>query len=168
MKNIKHAFTEKTRQTKVRIAGTVLQNVTSTDKDVNAHDGTMCTAIGLLAKGDMNCAGQPINQKTDLFGSNNPTGGTTPTDTNRPPRKIGELETGTVMTEREKQQMEERRKQEAEAARIAKLKYEEEQNQKKREEEERKAKKGFGKKMMKKLKEFGEKLISDEDEKGEK
>ena len=44
MKNIKHAFTEKTRQTKVRIAGTVLQNVTSTDKDVNAPAGI--TVIG--------------------------------------------------------------------------------------------------------------------------
>ena len=168
MNNIKRAFAEKTHQTKIRIAGTVIQNVTSTDKDVNAHNGTMCTAIGLLAKGDMNCAGQPINQKTDLFGGNNPAGGTTTVDTNRPPRKIVDLETGTVMTEREKQQIEDerRRKEEAEAARIAQIKYEEEQRRK---EEERKKKKNKGvNKMWNTLKDFGNKLISDEEEKGEK
>ena len=168
MNNIKKAFAEKTHQSKIRIAKTVIQNVTSTDKDVNAQNGTMCTAIGLLAKGDMNCAGQPINQKTDLFGSNNPTGGTASTDTNRPPRKIGDLETGTVITEREKQLMEEekRRKQEAEAARLAKIKYEEEQRLKE-EEKKRKKNKGMGK-VWSTLKDFGNKLISDEEEKGDK
>ena len=168
MNNIKHAFEEKTHQNKIRIAKTVIQNVTSTDKDVNAQNGTMCTAIGLLAKGDMNCAGQPINQKTDLFGGNNSSGGNTPIDTNRPPRKIGDLETGTVMTEREKKQLEEenRRRQEAEAARQAQIKYEEEQRLKE-EEKKKKRNKGMGK-VWSSLKEFGNKLISEEEEKDEK
>jgi len=141
MKNIKRAFTEKTHITKIRIAGTVTQNVTSTDKDINDRKGIMNTAIGLLAKGDMNCAGQPINPKTDLFGTSAST--TTAASTvNRPPRTPGEMDPGTVMTAREKQQIEEeRRKKEAalEAERLAKEKADQErqaaldaQNKKKR------------------------------------
>ena len=165
MKNIKRAFTEKTRITKVRIAGTVTQNVTSTDKDVNAQNGTMCTAIGLLAKGDMNCAGQPINQKTDLFGSNNTTGATTPTDTTRPPRKIGELEPGTVMTDRERQLIEDEKKRrlEAEAAKEKAIREYEEMKKKKEEEANKKKNNRMGK-MFRSIQEFGKKLISDEDE----
>ena len=67
-----------------------------------------------------------------------------------------------------KQQIEDerRRKEEAEAARIAQIKYEEEQRRK---EEERKKKKNKGvNKVWTTLKDFGNKLISDEEEKGEK
>ena len=39
MKKIKEAFTNITEVGKIRIANTVTQNVTSTDKDVNAHNG---------------------------------------------------------------------------------------------------------------------------------
>ncbi len=167
MKNIKRAFTEKTHISKIRIAGSVSQNITSTDKEINEHKGTMCTAIGLLAKGDMNCAGQPI--RTDLFGQNGNTGGTSFNDnTPRPGRKLGEVENGTVLTEREKQLIEEERKRKADAdaaAAAAKRQYEEEQ----RLAEARKKKKssGFGKKMVSSIKDFTKKLISDEEE-GEK
>ena len=67
MKEIKKAFTAITGIHKIRIAGTVNMKVFSTDKDINAHDGTMNTALGLLAKGDMNCAGSVIKPTTDLF-----------------------------------------------------------------------------------------------------
>ena len=69
MKDIKKAFTAVTGIQKIRIAGTVNLKVTSTDKDVNAHDGTMNTALALLAKGDMNCSGATIKPTPDLFGT---------------------------------------------------------------------------------------------------
>ena len=67
MKEIKRAFTEITGIKRVRIADTIQQKVISTDKDINAHDGMMNTALGLLAKGDMNCAGPIIKPVQDLF-----------------------------------------------------------------------------------------------------
>ena len=67
MKEIKKAFTAITDIHKIRIAGTVNTKVFSTDKDINANDGTMCTALGLLAKGDINCAGSVIKPTPDLF-----------------------------------------------------------------------------------------------------
>ena len=73
MNEIKKAFTAITGIHKIRIAGTVNQKVFSTDKDVNAHDGTMNTALGLLAKGDMNCAGSSIKPVQDLFENDMPT-----------------------------------------------------------------------------------------------
>ena len=67
MKNIKKAFTAVTDIQKIRIAGTVNQKVSSTDKDINAHDGMMNTALGLLAKGDLNCSGSVIKPTADIF-----------------------------------------------------------------------------------------------------
>ncbi|MBR6181236.1 MAG: cell division protein FtsA [Prevotella sp.] len=67
MKEIKKAFTDITGIQKVRIADTVNQKVTSTDRGVYAHDGTMNTALALLAKGDINCAGSAIKPIPDLF-----------------------------------------------------------------------------------------------------
>ena len=67
MKEIKKAFTDITGVQKIRIAGTIKQKVSSSDKDINAHDGMMNTALSLLAKGDINCAGSTIKPTTDLF-----------------------------------------------------------------------------------------------------
>ena len=78
MKDIKKAFTAITGIQRIRIAGTVSQRVTSTDKGINAHDGTMNTILGLLAKGDLNCAGPAIKPTTDLFETNTQTSTTTP------------------------------------------------------------------------------------------
>ncbi len=56
MKNIKRAFTEVTNIKKIRIATSVKQNVTTDKSDIVLKDCCMNTALGLLAKGDMNCA----------------------------------------------------------------------------------------------------------------
>ena len=120
MKNIKNAFANITNIQKIRIAGTVTNNVTSTDKDINARNGMMNTALGLLAKGDLNCAGPAINPKTDLFSGNANTSTTTTTDIHKAPRKPGEIVPGVVLTEAEKNKIEEdlqRRIREAEEAR---------------------------------------------------
>ena len=83
MKDIKKAFTAITGIQKIRIADTVRQKVSFNDKNINAHDGMMNTALGLLAKGDINCAGSTIQPATDLFAPENRPN-TTVTDTPRP------------------------------------------------------------------------------------
>ena len=82
MKGMKKAFSAITGIQKIRIAGTVKQKVTSNDKDINAQDGMMNTALGLLAKGDMNCSGAAINPTTNLFDTHAQTNSMT-TDTQR-------------------------------------------------------------------------------------
>ncbi len=70
MKEIEKALTAITGIRRIRIAGTVKQKVVSTDMDINAHDGMMNTALGLLAKGDMNCAGAIVKPTVDLYDTN--------------------------------------------------------------------------------------------------
>ena len=65
MPEIDKVFKTHTHIDKVRIAKFVSQTVNSKDPKITNHDGTMNTVLGLLAKGDMNCAGDEIG--TDLF-----------------------------------------------------------------------------------------------------
>ena len=67
MKDIEKAFRNHTHIDKVRIAKFVTQTITSNIPEVNAKDGTMNTLLGLLAKGDINCAGNAIDPNGDLF-----------------------------------------------------------------------------------------------------
>ena len=155
MKNIKKAFTNITNIQKVRIANTVTQNVTSTDKDVNAHNGMMNTALGLLAKGDLNCAGQPIT-KTDLFSE--PTAATPATDAGKTFRNPGETKPGQVLTAKEKEAIEEDRRRKLEEER-RKAELEDELRQQRERENEGKS---FFDKIRKQGKDFFSKLISEE------
>ena len=110
MKEIKKAFMEITGIQRIRIAGIVKQTVSSTDKDINAHDGTMNTALGLFAKGDMNCAGPAIKPNADLFDTD---GQTESTETDI--QKIKNHKTdvpGRVESLEEKQRREKERQQE--------------------------------------------------------
>ena len=158
MKKIKEAFSNITKVGKVRIATTVTHNVTSSDKDVNAHNGMMNTALGLLAKGDLNCAGQAIT-KNDLFSE--PTPNTSaPADNGKPFRNPGETKPGVVMTAKEKEALEEdRRRKQAEAQREADLLREEELRQQR---EKKNDGKNFFDRFKKSSKEFISKLISEE------
>ncbi|MBO4851860.1 MAG: cell division protein FtsA [Prevotella sp.] len=164
MKNIKKAFTNITNIQKIRIANTVTQNVTSTDKDINARNGMMNTIIGLLARGDMNCAGSAINPNADLFsGAGAPTSGNTG-DIHNKPRKPGEMGTGVVMTEAEKQRAEEERRRKAEAeAEALRIREEEERR---RAEEQKPG--GFFKRTAASLKNFASKLVAEEPEEEDK
>jgi cell division protein FtsA len=56
MPEIDKVFKTHTHIDKVRIAKFVSQTVNSKDPKITNHDGTMNTVLGLLAKGDMNCA----------------------------------------------------------------------------------------------------------------
>ncbi len=55
---------------KVRVADFVTQKIVSKDADINAHDGTMNTVLGILAKADMNCAGSEVPEQQDIFEGN--------------------------------------------------------------------------------------------------
>lgn len=119
MKDITKAFYNHTHVEKIRVAKFITQSVESNIPEVNAKNGMLNTALGLLLKGDLNCAGDPLDQQGDLFAEKRPTGAAT--TINRPPRKLGETPTGVILTEAEKQKAEE-------------------EAQRKREEEERKRK----------------------------
>ena len=113
MKNIEQAFRNTTHIDKIRVAKFVTQTINSNNPAITAHDGTMNTILGLLAKGDMNCAGDEISN--DLFGiapEVKPANGQQ-TGEHKPQRTSG---SGVVITEAEKQKAEEeaRKKREAE------------------------------------------------------
>lgn len=132
MPNIEKAFTNQAPTEKIRIAKFVNQNINSNLPEITTHTGTMNTILGLLAKGDINCAGEEIT--ADLFQSNEPKH-TTPTPApSKGPRSYTETSgTGIVQTEEEKellrkkkeeQEKAERKAQEEEERRIAKEKRE--------------------------------------------
>ena len=136
LKNIDRAFQNHTHIEKIRIAKFPVHTISGGNDDIKSKNAMMCTVLGLLHKGDLNCAGMPIDQNAGLFGNDSDAGAATPGNTGqRPPRKPGEVPAGVVMTEAEKQKAEEearlkreqeereaREKAEAEAAEAARLK----------------------------------------------
>ena len=138
MKNIERAFQNHTHIDKIRVAKFPVHTITGGTDDIKSRNGMMNTVLGLLAKGDINCAGVPIDPNGDLFsGQAAAATATTGTDDQRPARKPGEVPAGVVRTEAEKQKAEEeariqrekeereaREKAEAEAAEAARIKRE--------------------------------------------
>ena len=141
MKNIETAFRNYTHVEKIRVAKFVTQSITSKDADINAHNAMMNTVLGLLAKGNMNCAGGEMDASSDLFGEKKAPASTM--DIHRDPRNPNELAPGNVLTEAEKQKAEEekrkaeeaeeekRRAEEEAAAEAIRIAAEEEQRRKK-------------------------------------
>ena len=118
MKNIEVAFRNITH---TDIFSTVMKK----NPSITAQDGTMNTVLAILAKGDMNCAGDELSN--DLFNNNVDTRSNAtvlPADTPKTPRTPG---TGVVMTEAEKKAKEEEE---------ARKKKEAEEEEKRRKEEE--------------------------------
>ena len=160
LNNIETAFRNHTHIDKIRIAKTTSQTINSNNSTINAKDGTMCTVLGLLAKGDMNCAGDQITG--NLFESNEEKKATLSTaDLHKEPRPIAETTgRGIVQTEAEKQAEEEarRRKQQEEEER---LRAEEEELEREREE---KRKNSWLHKTLSSLKNFGKKMVAEDEE----
>lgn len=158
MKNIEKAFVNHTHIDKIRTAKFVTHTITSNNADINAKNGTMNTLLGLLAKGDINCAGEEVDPD-DLFNSTKTETVLTGEQRPKAPRKPGEIPPGVVPTEAEKQKLEEeeRRKKEEEE-RIAREKQEEEER---RREEERKENNPLNK-ALKWFKKSANKLIEPE------
>ena len=156
MKDIEKAFMNHTHVDKIRIAKFVTHTINSNNEDIKAHDGKMNTLLGLLAKGDINCAGDEVNN--DLFSSQKkeiPH----PTNDQRQARQISEIPAGVIRTEAEKQKAEEeKRRQEEEAER---LRLEEEEKERQRIKQE-KRENSFWNKFMKKAKEIGKDIVSEE------
>ena len=163
MKNIEKAFGNYTQVEKIRVAKFVTQTIDSTDKSINAKNGTMNTVLGLLAKGDMNCAGPELDLNLGIFDEQMGTTTGSTAENHQKPRKPGEINgTGVVLTEAEKKALEEERRKkeaEAEAERIRQEKEEEEERQR----QEEKKKNSFSHKLMRGMKDFFNKMTEPED-----
>uniref|UniRef100_A0AB33IWP1 Cell division protein FtsA n=1 Tax=Prevotella sp. GTC17254 TaxID=3236794 RepID=A0AB33IWP1_9BACT len=164
MKNIDVAFRKYTHIEKIRIAKFVTTTINSSNSDINAKDGTMNTALALLVKGDMNCAGKEITG--DLFAAAEPASATTSSPLHTPddikksrdPNEIAGSGVVLTPTEKEKAEEEARRKRmereeaerkaaEEEAARLA----------------EEKRKNSTFNKVGRNLKKFFEKMMTEEE-----
>ena len=158
LRNIERAFRNHTHVNKIRIAQFVSHTITSGDADINAKNGTMNTILGLLAKGDMNCAGAEINPDKSLFEENKTTTSST-TDIHQTPRKPTEIGQGVVLpaAEKEKAEAERRRLEEEERKRR------EEEEERIRQEEEEKRKNSFWGKLSRKIKDFSGSILEPED-----
>ncbi len=158
MKDIEKAFRNYTHIEKIRIAKFVTQTITSSIPDVNAHDAMMNTVLGLLAKGDINCAGGDINLSGDLFGNQR----TTPTETleQRRARQATETPAGVVRTAEEiRRAEEEAQRKKDEEERIAR----EEAEAEAREAERIRKENSTWTKLGRGMKNFFNKLAADED-----
>ena len=161
LRNIEKAFQNYTHIDKIRIAKFVTQTITSTIAEINAHDAMMNTVLGLLAKGDINCAGSELPLSNDLFASQQRTVITPETLEQRRARQASETPAGVIRTAEEVRRAEEEalRKKEDEE-RQAREKAEEEA----REEERIRKENSFWNKGWKKLKNLGETILGPEEE----
>ena len=162
MSNIEQAFMNHTHVDKIRTAKFVTHTINATQEDIKAKDGKMNTVLGLLAKGDMNCAGSAVSD--DLFSSQSssasPAGQTSQVTPSRQARQASEIPAGVIRTEAEKQKAEEeRRRQQEEEDRI---KREEEEAERKRIAAE-KRENSFWNKAIKGIKKFGKTIVEEED-----
>ncbi len=130
MKDIAKAFQNYTHVEKIRLAKFVTQTISSQIADINVHDGRMNTVLGLLAKGDINCAGSDFDPNGDLFAQPK-----TPADTpeQRRARQATETPAGVVRTAEEiRRAEEEAQRKKDEEERLAREKAEEEAREQER------------------------------------
>ena len=158
MKNIEKAFSNHTHVEKIRIAKFVTQTVISNNEGIKAHNGMMNTVLGLLIKGDINCAGNAVDPNGDLFSSQKqPT--IHPTNDMRPARQATDIPAGVIRTEAEKQKAEEeKRRQQEEEERIKR----EEELKKKEEEERIRKENSTWNKLKRGIMNFGKSIVEEE------
>ena len=152
MRNIEKAFRKATGVDKVRVAKFVTLNVNMKDsKPEPKQDGTMNTIISLLARGDMNCAGNPFGESP--FNNQTLTNpySATGTQAHQPP-------TSAAQEAEERRRQQEKEQQEKEEARKKQQEEEEKERIKKEEEEEKKKNSPLGR-IFGSLKRFGHALI---------
>ena len=159
MRNIERAFRNHAHIEKIRVARFILPTINASQAEITAHDGTMNTVLGLLEKGDMNCAGEEITN--DLFGGTGDQPATVGDNSHKPPRAINEISgRGIVQTEEEKKKAEEearrRREEEEEAERQRQADEEERLRREKREN-------SFWNKALRGLKKFGKDIMAEEE-----
>jgi cell division protein FtsA len=124
MKDIEKAFANYTHIDKVRISKFITPTIISNLPEITAKDGKMNTVLGLLVKGDINCAGQELDPNGDLFATKQPQ---QETAEQRRARQASEIPAGVVRTADEiRRAEEEARMKREEEERIAREKAEEE------------------------------------------
>ena len=156
MKNIETAFQNYTHIEKIRIAKFVMPTITSSITEATAHDGMMNTVLGLLAKGDINCAGQVYDPNGDLFAPQKPQ----ETAEQRRARQATEIPAGVIRTQEEiRRAEEEARLKKEEEERIRREQAEAEERERQRIKKEN----SFWNKAFKGLKEFGKKMVEEEE-----
>ena len=163
MKNIEQAFTTHTHIEKIRVAKTVNVTINSNNEQLKSRIGMFNTVLGLLAKGDLNCAGSAINPDGDLFADDETQREQIP---ERKPRKPYETETGTIRTTQEEEMAaEEERRQKEEEKRLRmeqeRLRKEEEEREKE-EERKRKRENNWFNKSKRSIGDFIKRLTDDE------
>ena len=160
LKDIEKAFQNYTHIDKIRVAKFVTQTITSSIADINAHDGMMNTVLGLLAKGDINCAGSDLDYNNDLFASQRPQ--ITPeTLEQRRARQASETPAGVVRTADEiRRAEEEARQKKEEEERVAREQAEEEA----REQERIRKENSTWNKLGRWLKKAANEIVKEEDE----
>lgn len=155
MHNIEKAFTNQGPTEKIRIAKFVNQNINSNLPEITTHTGTMNTILGLLVKGDINCAGEEIT--ADLFQSNEPKHVTpTPAPTKEPRPYTETSGTGIVQTEEEKELLRKQKEEQEEAERKA-------QEEEQRRIAEEKRENSPVNKLWKSIKNFASKITEEEE-----
>lgn len=160
MPNIETAFANHTRIEKIRIAKFVNLSINAKDTLITAHNAMMNTTLGILAKGDMNCAGNDVDPAKDLFEATKATTTATTSELHRDPRQPNELAEGVVLTEAEKRKAQEIREQQELEERILR----EAEERQRQEEEEKNREDGGIKKFGKRIKSLVKKLLSEDDE----
>ena len=159
MKDIEKAFQNYTHIDKIRIAKFVTQTITSQIPEITARDGRMNTVLGLLAKGDINCAGQEFDPNGDLFAPQKPVQPDIASEQRRP-RAATEVPQGVIRTAEEiRRAEEEARLKREEEERIAREKAEEEERERQRIKKEN----SFWNKAFKRIKKFGEDIVKEEE-----
>lgn len=161
MRNIESAFRNHTHIDKIRVARFITTTVHASQMEITAHNGMMNTVLGLLEKGDMNCAGDEITG--DLFGG-------TPADQpgavadplhKGAPRPITEISgKGIVQTEEEKKKAEEEARRKRDAEEAEQRRQEEEEAERLRRE---KRENSFWNKAKRAIQKFGKSMIEEEE-----
>ena len=119
MKDIDKAFSIHTHIEKVRVAKTVNFTVNTRTPELqnSMNSATLNTALALLAKGNINCAGKPINNTLFPEGTDEEE---TPQKPERKPRSKTEADPGVILTQQEEQKAaEEARRKKEEEERLA-------------------------------------------------
>ncbi len=106
LSNIERAFRNHCHIDKIRVAKTIVAPINGGGEEIKSKNAMMNTVLGLVLRGDVNCAGEAIDPNGDLFSNPKPSVVADPSD-QRPARKPNEVPTGVVRTEAEKQKAEE-------------------------------------------------------------
>ena len=158
MKNIEKAFINHTHVDKIRIAKFVTQTINTSNEEIKSRNSMMNTVLGLLAKGDINCAGDAYDPNGNLFPEFKPA--SHPTNDQRPARQATDIPAGVIRTEAEKQKAEEERRRLQEEEERAR---QEEERLKKEEEARIRKENSIWNKAIRGIKKFGKTIVEEED-----